>query len=214
VLLAGGGGLAQEPPKPSPLVQKELAAKNISYHEWLLFHGIRERNADYVTTALRAGVDPNKARNPIGDLPALMVAVSTPSASATIVSLLLKHGADVNRRFTPKAMGTVPTTGYSPLYQAARHSNAEAVEELLKSGADVRARAGNGATALHATFDVEIGRVLQRYGADLNAKNSAGQTPLANAKRVVVQYKREPKHATRQKAEAYSAWLSSQGALE
>lgn len=212
--LLAGGGLAQELPKPSPLVQKDLTAKNISYNEWLLFHGIRERNVDLVAAALKTGVHPDKARNPIGDLPALMVAVSAPSASAAIVSLLVKNGADANRRFTPKATGAVRPTGYSPLYQAARHSNAEAVEELLKGGANVRARAGNGRTVLHATFDVEIGKVLLRYGADINAKDDNGLTPLANARRVRTQFEKLPQHPTRSKVEAYQAWLKGQGATE
>jgi ankyrin repeat protein len=231
-LVAGGSGFAQQLPKPSPLAQKDLDARGISYVEWLLFQGVRERNVDYITAALRAGADPDKARNPIGDLPALTVAVSSSSASVPVVSLLIEHGADVNRRWAPKIdcdkpdltpsqrlacrAGVAPEqpTSHFPLYQAARHSNAQVVERLLKSGADVRARVSNGNTALHATFNVEIGAVLLRYGADVNAKNKNGQTPLANAKRVLAQYEKLPQHPMRLKMEAFYAWLKSQGAAE
>jgi hypothetical protein len=214
--LAAGLAAAQPLPKPSPLAQRDLDAKGITYAEWLLFHGIREGNLDYVTAALRTGAQPEKARNPIGTLPALAVAVSSARASPKMVSLLVEHGADVNRRWTPKlASGEAPGSNYFPLYQAARHGNAEVVETLLQKGADVHARVSHGGTALHATFDVEIGKVLQRYGADLSARNRNGQTPLGNARRALAQQQKvDPKHAMRAKVEAFSAWLKSQGALE
>jgi ankyrin repeat protein len=206
---------AQPLPKPSPLAQKDLDAKGISYDEWLLFHGIREGNIDYVRTAVKAGVHPEKARNPIGTLSALSTAVSSPRASPKMVSILVEHGADVNRRWTPKlASGDAPGANYFPLYQAARLGNAEVVEALLQKGADVNARVSHGGTALHATFDVEIGKVLQRYGADLNARKKNGETPLANAKRAAAQQKGDPRSPLRAKVEAYSAWLASQGAVE
>jgi ankyrin repeat protein len=206
---------AEPLPKPSPLAQKDLDAKGISYDEWLLFHGIREGNIDYVRTAVKAGVHPEKARNPIGTLSALSTAVSSPRASPKMVSILVEHGADVNRRWTPKlASGDAPGANYFPLYQAARLGNAEVVEALLQKGADVNARVSHGGTALHATFDVEIGKVLQRYGADLNARKKNGQTPLANARRAAAQQNGDPRSPLRAKVEAYSAWLASQGAVE
>jgi hypothetical protein len=207
---------AEPLPKPSPLAQKDLEAKGISYDEWLMFHGIRDGNIDYVTAALKAGVHPEKARNPIGTLSALTTAVSSPKASPKMVSLLVEHGADVNRRWTPKlASGEAPGSNYFPLYQAARLGNPEVVEALLQKGADVHARVSHGGTAMHATFDVEIGKVLQRYGADLNARNRKGQTPLGNAKRVLTQYQKgDPRNPSRAKVEAFGAWLASQGARE
>jgi hypothetical protein len=210
--LLAGASLAQELPKPSPLTQKEMDAKGISYNEWLLYHGIRSGNLDYVSTALKAGTNLDKARNPIGDLPPLMVAVSVPTAKAEMVSLLVKHGADVNRRWAPK--GGAGGASLFPLYQAARFANAEAVEALIKHGADVKARTGNGATALHNTFDVGIGQVLLRHGAELNARNKAGQTPLALTRRALTHLDRQPNPELRPKVAAFQAWLKSQGAIE
>jgi len=213
-LMASAGGSAQELPKPSPLTQKELDAKGIRYTDWLLFHGIRSGNLDYVTAAIKSGADVNKARNPIGELPPLMVAVSTPAARAEIVALLVKHGADVNRRWTPKSAAAGQASGYFPLYQAARHSNADAVEALIKNGADVKARVSHGGTALHNTFDVEIGKVLLRHGAEINARNNGGQTPLAIAQRALAQLDKQPNPQLRPKVAAFHAWLRSQGAVE
>jgi ankyrin repeat protein len=204
--------LAQELPKPSPLTQKELDAKQISYNDWLFFHGIRSGNLDWVNAAFKAGADLNKSRNPIGELPPLMVAVSTPAARREIVELLIKRGADVNQRWTPKSGGQ--GGGFFPLYQAARNSNSEIVELLIQRGADVKARTANGNTALHNTFDADIGRVLLRHGAEVNARNKIGQSPLGVAKRAISMLDREPNPELRPKVVAYQAFLRSQGAVE
>jgi Ankyrin repeat len=213
-LAAGAGASAQELPKPSPVMQKELDSKGIVYPEWLLFYGLRSGNADYIAAALDSGLDLNKARNPIGELPPLMVAVSNPAARADIVALLVKHGADVNQRWTPKSASGTQGTGFFPLYQAARLSNAETIEALIKHGADVKARVSHGGTALHNTFDVNIGMVLVRHGAEINARNHAGQTPLAIAKRALAELDRQPNPELRRKVAAFHAWLRTQGAVE
>ena len=210
-LFWSAGVPAQELPKPSPLMQKELDGKGIGYNDWLLFHGIRAGNVGYVSAALKAGADLDKARNPIGDLPPLMVAVSVPAAGAEMVSLLVKHGADVNRRWLPKSGAG---QGSFPLYQAARFSNAETVEALIKHGADVKARSSNGGTPLHNTFDVGIGQVLVRHGVEVNARNKTGQTPLAVTRRALSQLDRQPNPELRPKIAAFQTWLRSQGGVE
>jgi hypothetical protein len=212
-LLGSAGVSAQALPRPSPLMQKELDGKGIGYNDWLLFHGIRAGNVGYVSAALKAGAQLDKARNPIGDLPPLMVAVSVPVAGPEMVSLLVKHGADVNRRWVPQS-GAGQSTGSFPLYQAARFSNAETVEALIKHGADAKARASNGGTPLHNTFDVGIGQVLVRHGVEVNARNKTGQTPLAVTRRALAQLDREPYPELRPKIAAFQAWLRSQGAVE
>ena len=182
-----------------------------------------------MNAAFRAGADLKTARNPIGELSAVMLAVSGSNASPQILALLVQRGADVNARWAPKSTcekaeqtpsqrlacqtpGGPQAAGSFPLYQAALLGNADVVEQLLKSGADVRARVRNGNTALHATFDTRTADVLLRYGAELNAKNNDGLTPLGNARRVVALYERQPSDPTRRKVESYAAWLRSQGA--
>jgi len=212
-LLAAPDAPAQALPKPSPLMQKELETKGIGYNDWLLFHGLRAGNADYVAAALKAGASLDKARNPIGDLPPLAVAVSVPAARAEMVSLLVKHGADVNRRWASRS-GGAQGAGSFPLYQAARYSNAETVEALIKHGADPKARTSNGSTPLHNTFDVGIGQVLLRHGAEVNARNKAGQTALAITRRALAHLDQQPNPELRPKITAFQSWLRSQGAVE
>jgi hypothetical protein len=211
-LVLAAGAFAQELPKPSALTQKELDAKQISYNDWLFYHGIRSGNLDWVNAAFKAGADIRKSRNPIGELPPLMVAVSTPAAKREMVELLIKHGADVNQRWTPTSGGQ--GGGFFPLYQAARNSNSEIVDLLIKHGADVKARTASGNTALHNTFDADIGRVLVRHGAEVNARNKTGQSPLGVTKRAISLLDREPNPELRSKVTAYQSFLRSQGAVE
>ena len=68
-----------------------------------------------------------------------------------------------------------------PLADAARHADWGVVRALVEQGADVTARQGDGATALHwaAYWDeVELADLLIRAGADVNAGNDLGVTPL------------------------------------
>ena len=68
-----------------------------------------------------------------------------------------------------------------PLADAARNADWGVVRALVGQGADVTARQGDGATALHwaAYWDeVELADLLIRAGADVDAANDLGVTPL------------------------------------
>jgi ankyrin repeat protein len=67
------------------------------------------------------------------------------------------------------------------LIEAAKKGDGAAVGALLRQGADVRARAGDGATALHwASYrdDHATAALLIAANADVNAVNDLGVTPL------------------------------------
>ena len=68
-----------------------------------------------------------------------------------------------------------------PLADAARRADWGVVRALVEQGADVTVRQGDGATALHwaAYWDqVELADLLIGVGADVNAANDLGVTPL------------------------------------
>lgn len=68
-----------------------------------------------------------------------------------------------------------------PLVDAARRAEWGAVRALVEQGADVTARQGDGATALHwAAYwdDAEAAGLLIEAGADVDAANDLGVTPL------------------------------------
>jgi len=64
------------------------------------------------------------------------------------------------------------------LLEAARDGNIEAVRQHLAAGADVNAKNQNGSTPLHRAAITEIAELLIAKGADVNAKMDNGLTPL------------------------------------
>lgn len=86
----------------------------------------------------------------------------------------------------PSAIDTYSPDGYTPLGYAAYFGNTDAVEFLLKSGADVNASSHNDfhLTPLHSACSSgynSIASLLLESGADPNAQQSSGVTPLHSA---------------------------------
>lgn len=78
-------------------------------------------------------------------------------------------------------------SGDSPLIKAAKANDAAGVRTLIKSGANVNAKAGDGSTALLWAANngsVEIARALIAAKAIVDAANDFGVTPLLQASRV------------------------------
>jgi peptidoglycan/LPS O-acetylase OafA/YrhL len=74
-----------------------------------------------------------------------------------------------------------PERGGTPLLWAAVTGRAEAIELLIKRGADVNAAGQDGGTALHGAAFLgheKAVEVLIRGGANVNAANKRGNTPL------------------------------------
>jgi len=72
----------------------------------------------------------------------------------------------------------------TPLIDAAKNNDADALRALLKQGVDVKAASADGTTALHwASYRdaLDSADLLIRAGANVNAANDLGATPLWNA---------------------------------
>lgn len=73
-----------------------------------------------------------------------------------------------------------------PLVDAAKNNDTDALQELLKEGADVNAQTADGSTALlWASYrdDLESAEILIQAGADVNIANDLGATPIWAASR-------------------------------
>ncbi|EXF76523.1 hypothetical protein CFIO01_06447 [Colletotrichum fioriniae PJ7] len=97
------------------------------------------------------------------------------------VRLLLKHG-DPDIEFTPSSdieKEKTNTRGYTALAVASLYSHTDIVRLLLEHGANVDHRIpGTGLTPLHLAHSGDTLAVLLEYGADKEAKDDNGYTPL------------------------------------
>lgn len=157
-----------------------------------------------VRALLNAGADVN-ARNPQDITPLHLAAWD---GNAEIVSLLLEHGADINRR-------NHRNEGMSALDIAAMTGAADVVRILIERGADPRrGDPVNKTTPLHlaAAWDqTKAAEELVRGGADLNARDARGRTPLHWT--LPADRPESPRKTTRRGSAAMAGWLISRGAL-
>jgi ankyrin repeat protein len=144
----------------------------------------RSRRPELVAVLARSGarVDLVDA----GNRSALDHALSPPGGpgrvDVSVVEALLEGGADPNR---PDVFGR------PPLIRAAESGDAKAFEVLVRHGADVRVRQacqradpncpGKQNTVLHVARDPGIAALAIERGADVNARGSGGNVPLAYA---------------------------------
>jgi uncharacterized protein len=85
-----------------------------------------------------------------------------------VVENLLRRGADIN-------MAAVHTPFYTPLFEALSNGRKEVALLLISRGANVN---GDTISALHLTQDIEIVSILLEKGANPNATDVVGITPL------------------------------------
>jgi ankyrin repeat protein len=129
--------------------------------------------------------------------------VTSKITALDLMQVLLAHGANPNARLTTPATQRAHTpgepalnTGSTPLMRAAKNGDSPALRLLLDHGADPNLAAKNGTTALMFASGLGYGtgtfandyateaellesvKVLIAAGADVNAVNETGQTPL------------------------------------
>ena len=73
---------------------------------------------------------------------------------------------------------SAPAPKTKPIHDAAVFGNIEAVKKHLAAGADVNAKDENGETPLHLAPTKETAELLIAEGADVNAKSRSGHTSL------------------------------------
>ena len=148
---------------------------------------VTQHGEHMVPALLAAGADPRAESNNTGNWPAGLTplhfaAYIDPAGEAgtslAIVEALLAAGADP--RAQSASSPPAPGVHITPLHTAAATGHLAVVEVLLAAGADPTARhPDGGGTPLH--YGGEAASVLVAAGADVEARNYAGRTPLHTA---------------------------------
>src|SRR3990172_8138887 len=100
------------------------------------------------------------------------------------MSMRVKNLCTLWMMFLLTVAGVAAQSADPRLVEAVRQKNTEAVRSLLKERVDVNARQADGATALHWAAhwdDLEAAELLMAAGAQVNAANDYGVTPLSLA---------------------------------
>jgi ankyrin repeat protein len=136
-----------------------------------LMMAVLKQNKEIIGMLLRAGADTN-AGDKVGTT-ALMMAVH--SRDTEIVRLLLDKGADVAVK--------EPYYGRTALHVAAQVADADMMRMLLATSGNPDIRDSDDSTPLMiaASINIEVVKVLIEKGADVNARNKHGGTPLMMA---------------------------------
>jgi len=201
VLIASGAELNVTDPDSTTALMIAIINGHYDTAELLVEKGADPNITDTTgTAALYAAVD----MNTLGEVYGHPARPNSSKVTALdLMKVLLEHGANPNARLKSTTLQRAHTPGEfllgegtTPLMRAAKNGDAPTLGLLLSHGADFNARQKNGTTALmfasgqgygtgtfakdYATVDelLESVKVLVAAGADVNAVNEAGDTPL------------------------------------
>ncbi|KAJ8680425.1 hypothetical protein QAD02_016212 [Eretmocerus hayati] len=124
---------------------------------------------DKVKKLIRAGANVNAVD--VKDNSCLHYAVENKDCGK-LISILVNADAEVN---------SLNNLGDTPLLTAVRVNNVEAVDNLVKCGANIQIANNHGDTCLHLANDEAMVSFLLKAGAGIESVNNLGDTPLLAA---------------------------------
>lgn len=152
--------------------------KSSGYGETALHSAAEWRRTDVVAVLLEHGA----AIDPPGGGPAVSALhraiMGTDGDPVGTVRLLLKAGADPDRRFDHRTRGA---HGQTPLLEAVTRDEVEIAKLLVEAGADVNASTTEGRTPILVATSPEMIAVLLAAGAHVQGQDTDGETSLHHA---------------------------------
>jgi ankyrin repeat protein len=150
-----------------------LDARDPEFEQTALMLAVREGNAEAVALLIERGADVD-AHTRIGPTPEFV-----PPCKRTGC---FSEGAGINRGGIPNRGWRPPVRGgLTPLLYAARDGRTAEAEQLIAAGADIEQAEANGIRPLLMallTYRLDIVHLLLEHGADVNADDFWGRTPL------------------------------------
>ena len=180
---------ASNHPETLQVLIAALASKNDQNDKDLALAGAaRSGSLEAVRALIRYGANPN------ADLSKLTViergggmVLGAPGAGSMLIYAAESGNPEMVReilRYQPK-LEQRDREGKTAIFAAGKYrydieesKRAECVKLLAEAGADVNARDNKGNTPLHETFLTEVEKELLKLGADVNARNKDGETPI------------------------------------
>jgi ankyrin repeat protein len=121
------------------------------------------------------------------------------------------------RQQTPGREVAAPDPEVVKFFKAVDMDSLDGVRRQLDRGVDVNARNAGQETALHVTQDPDMMSLLLAYGADVNARNDMGMTPMFTKElplaRMLVEAGADI-HATSDKGNSIVMWYTYSGYLK
>ena len=179
---------SSDPKTLQVLIDAQLSHDDQADKDLALVNAARSGNLESVRALIDYGADPNVDLNKVTITENFLnMSMSHSGPDSVLIYAAGSGNPDVVREILAHhpAVNARDGKGRTALFTASESryndqagTRAECIRLLVEAGADVNARDSLGNTPLHKTYAKEIEEELLKLGANVNARNNDGETPI------------------------------------